>query len=94
MSMMNPNSRVTGEVSTGWPQLLTLVNDIGVHRLQVRITRTSDVFIHSNADVTEYISASCAQSSIPARACVWLVGKVIGTSVSSAHTYTQTMLNS
>ena len=35
LSIVDPRSRIPGEVSTSWPHMLTRVNDVGVHRCVV-----------------------------------------------------------
>ena len=70
MSMMNPRSRITGEVSTSWP----LLNNVGV-----RMTIACDwlSFIPS-ALSQNHVFVSFTQASIRARAYVWSVsGKMM-----------------
>ena len=43
MSMVNPRSRTTGEVSMSWPHTLTRVNDVGVRRLDEWMTIACDL---------------------------------------------------
>ena len=47
VSMMNPISRVSGEVSPGWSPLLTMLNDIGVRRLDGRMGDKDERFVYS-----------------------------------------------
>ena len=42
VSMVNPRSRITGEVSTSWPHMLTRVNNVGERRLDERMTMVCD----------------------------------------------------
>ena len=86
-SMVNPMSRITGEVSTSWSHMLTRVNDVGVRRLDERMTMACDMLSFITSPLSQsHTFASCTQASIRARACVWSVGGTVMLSrVSSAY---------
>ena len=73
VSMVNSRSRINGEVSTSWPHRLTRVNDVGVGRLHERMTMACDLLSFIPLSQS-HAFASCMQSSILARACMWSVG--------------------
>ena len=70
MSMVNPRSRITREVSTSWPHMLTLVNNVGVRTLDERMTMACDLLSFITSPLSQsHAFASCMQASIRARAC-------------------------
>ena len=73
--MVNPRSSKTGEVSTSWPHILTRVNDVGVRRLDERMTMACDLLSFIASPLSQsHVFASCTQASLRASAGVWSVG--------------------
>ena len=62
--------------------MLTRLNDVGVRRLDERMTMACDLLSFITSPLSQsHLFASCTQASIRARACVWSIGGKIELSV-------------